>query len=147
MAKEFTDLNCYNYDDYHKLIEKHINLLNVDEYNLPEIRKKVEENEKREKFLQKKRKQESDKIKKENEEKEKEEKEEEESSLNDFDSEEKSTEENTKELEKLENENEEETESIPPVFDLTKAKEYRNNLRINSDDELSESFSQIEKNY
>ena len=141
MAKDEDENND---DEYHKFFEKNINLLNVDEYNLQELRKKMK---KREKFLQKKRKQESDKIKQENEEKEEKEKEEEESSLNDFDSEEKSTEQNTKELEKLENENEEETESIPPIFDLTKAKEYRNNLRINSDDELSESFSQIEKNY
>ena len=96
-----------------------------------------------------KRKRELDKIRKEieekeKEEKEKEEKEEEENSFYDFDIEEKSTEQNTKELEKLENENEEETESMPPVFDLTKAKEYRHNH--DSDDELSEAFSQVEKN-
>ena len=51
-----------------------------------------------------------------------------------------------KSKELLTKENEDESESIPSPFDFTKANEYRPNNQPCSDDELSESFSQVKQN-
>ena len=136
MAEEFTG---HNFEAFEKFMNKNINLLNEEEYNIKSIRYNLnlyEKEEKQKKLLEQKRNRESDP-------KEKEEEEEEIKSL-DFDSdiEEKSTKQETK----GQQENEDESESIPSLFDFTKANEYRPNNLPCSDDELSESFSQAKQN-
>ena len=136
MAEEFTG---HNFEEFEKFMNKNINLLNEGEYNIKSIRYKLnlyEKEEKQKKLLEQKRNRESDP-------KEKEEEEEEIKSL-DFDSdiEEKSTKQETK----GQQENEDESESIPSLFDFTKANEYRPNNLPCSDDELSEFFSQVKQN-
>ena len=136
MAEEFTG---HTFEEFEKFMNKNINLLNEEEYNIKSIRYKLnlyEKEEKQKKLLEQKRNRESDP-------KEKKEEEEEIKSL-DFDSdiEEKSTKQETK----GQQENEDESESIPSPFDFTKANEYRPNNLPCSDDELSESFSQAKQN-
>ena len=136
MAEEFTG---HTFEEFEKFMNKNINLLNEEEYNIKSIRDKLnlyEKEEKQKKLLEQKRNRESDP-------KEKEEEEEEIKSL-DFDSdiEEKSTKQETK----GQQENEDESESIPSLFDFTKANEYRPNNLPCSDDELSEFFSQVKQN-
>ena len=136
MAEEFTG---HNFEEFEKFMNKNINLLNEEEYNIKSIRYNLnlyEKEEKQKKLLEQKRNRESDP-------KEKEEEEEEIKSL-DFDSdiEEKSTKQETK----GQQENEDESESIPSPFDFTKANEYRPNNLPCSDDELSEFFSQVKQN-
>ena len=136
MAEEFTG---HTFEEFEKFMNKNINLLNEEEYNIKSIRDKLnlyEKEEKQKKLLEQKRNRESGP-------KEKEEEEEEIKSL-DFDSdiEEKSTKQETK----GQQENEDESESIPSPFDFTKANEYRPNNLPCSDDELSESFSQAKQN-
>ena len=136
MAEEFTG---HNFEEFEKFMNKNINLINEGEYNIKSIRYKLnlyEKEEKQKKLLEQKRNRESDP-------KEKEEEEEEIKSL-DFDSdiEEKSTKQETK----GQQENEDESESIPSLFDFTKANEYRPNNLPCSDDELSEFFSQVKQN-
>lgn len=136
MAEEFTG---HTFEEFEKFMNKNINLLNEEEYNIKSIRYNLnlyEKEEKQKKLLEQKRNRESDP-------KEKEEEEEEIKSL-DFDSdiEEKSTKQETK----GQQENEDESESIPSLFDFTKANEYRPNNLPCSDDELSEFFSQVKQN-
>ena len=142
MVKKFSGRTRAELSEF---IRKYINLLNIDEYNIPKMRAWVdylEKIDKRKRELENKRKRELEQ--KEKEEKERAEKEKE-NALYDSDNEEKSTELNTKELDNV---YEEETESMPTLFDLTKANEYRPNNKICSDDELSlsESISQIGQN-
>ena len=135
MAEEFTG---HTFEEFEKFMNKNINLLNEEEYNIKSIRYKLnlyEKEEKQKKLLEQKRNRESDPKEKE---------EEEEIKSLDFDSdiEEKSTKQETK----GQQENEDESESIPSPFDFTKANEYRPNNLPCSDDELSESFSQAKQN-
>ena len=133
MAEEFTG---HTFEEFEKFMNKNICLLNEGEYNIKSIRYNLnlyEKEEKQKKLLEQKRNRESDPKEKEEEIK----------SL-DFDSdiEEKSTKQETK----GQQENEDESESIPSPFDFTKANEYRPNNLPCSDDELSESFSQVKQN-
>ena len=135
MAEEFTG---HTFEEFEKFMNKNINLLNEEEYNIKSIRYQLnlyEKEEKQKKLLEQKRNRESDRKEKE---------EEEEIKSLDFDSdiEEKSTKQETK----GQQENEDESESIPSPFDFTKANEYRPNNLPCSDDELSESFSQAKQN-
>ena len=135
MAEEFTG---HTFEEFEKFMNKNINLLNEGEYNIKSIRFKLnlyEKEEKQKKLLEQKRNRESDPKEKE---------EEEEIKSLDFDSdiEEKSTKQETK----GQQENEDESESIPSLFDFTKANEYRPNNLPCSDDELSEFFSQVKQN-
>ena len=135
MAEEFTG---HTFEEFEKFMNKNINLLNEGEYNIKSIRYKLnlyEKEEKQKKLLEQKRNRETDP-------KEKEEEEEIKSLDFDSDTEEKSTKQETKEQQ----ENEDESESIPSPFDFTKANEYRPNNQPCSDDELSESFSQVKQN-
>ena len=135
MAEEFTG---HTFEEFEKFMNKNINLLNEEEYNIKSIRYNLnlyEKEEKQKKLLEQKRNRESDPKEKE---------EEEEIKSLDFDSdiEEKSTKQETK----GQQENEDESESIPSLFDFTKANEYRPNNLPCSDDELSEFFSQVKQN-
>ena len=135
MAEEFTG---HTFEEFEKFMNKNINLLNEEEYNIKSIRYNLnlyEKEEKQKKLLEQKRNRESDPKEKE---------EEEEIKSLDFDSdiEEKSTKQETK----GQQENEDESESIPSPFDFTKANEYRPNNLPCSDDELSEFFSQVKQN-
>ena len=135
MAEEFTG---HTFEEFEKFMNKNINLINEEEYNIKSIRYKLnlyEKEEKQKKLLEQK-------INRESDPKEKEEEEEIKSLDFDSDIEEKSTKQETK----GQQENEDESESIPSPFDFTKANEYRPNNLPCSDDELSESFSQAKQN-
>ena len=126
------------YSEYYALLGN-INLLNVDEYDLPQIRAKVDEYEKKAQAKNQK----SENLNRQEEDNK-------EYNLSNSDIEEESTEENTikqeqEQKQKQENKNEEEEKDFE-LYDFTLAYEMRPFSNISSEDEFYNECPQVETN-
>ena len=128
------------YSEYYALLGN-INLLNVDEYDLPQIRAKVDEYEKKAQAKNQK----SENLNRQEEDNK-------EDNLSNSDIEEGSTEQNTikqeqeqEQKQKQENKNEEEKKDYE-LYDCTLAYEMRPFSNISSEDEFYNEFPQVETN-